>query len=62
MRLKFSGNAYLINSKNGENFKEIKEPALTALCDLDWNDPIQFHGTFCELKITNCSLNCRYFR
>ena len=24
---------------NGENFKEIKEPSLTALGDLDWNDP-----------------------
>ena len=25
--------------KNGENFKEIEEPSLTALGDLDWNDP-----------------------
>ena len=24
---------------NGENFKEIEEPSLTALGDLDWNDP-----------------------
>ena len=29
---------------NGENFKEIEEPSLTALGDLDWNDPkINFH-------------------
>ena len=26
--------------KNGENFKEIEEPSLTALVDLDWNDAI----------------------
>ena len=25
--------------KNGKNFKEIEEPSLTALGDLDWNDP-----------------------
>ena len=24
---------------NGENFKEIEEPSLTALGDLEWNDP-----------------------
>ena len=24
---------------NGEYFKEIEEPSLTALGDLDWNDP-----------------------
>ena len=24
---------------NGENFKEIEEPSLTAFGDLDWNDP-----------------------
>ena len=24
---------------NGENFKEIEEPSLTALGDRDWNDP-----------------------
>ena len=27
---------------NDENFKEIKEPSLTALGDLDWNDPIKY--------------------
>ena len=25
---------------NGENFKEIEEPSLTALGDLEWNDQI----------------------
>ena len=40
MKLKFSGNAYLIDSNNDENFKEIEEPSMTALGDLDWNDPI----------------------
>ena len=25
---------------NGENFKEIEEPSLTALGDLEWNDPL----------------------
>ena len=25
---------------NGGNFKEIEEPSLAALGDLDWNDPI----------------------
>ena len=25
---------------NGENLKEIEEPSLTALGDLDWNDPV----------------------
>ena len=25
---------------NGENFKEIEEPSLTALGDLEWNDPV----------------------
>ena len=25
---------------NGENFKEIEEPSLTALGKLEWNDPI----------------------
>ena len=39
MKLKFSGNAYLIDSNNDENFKEIEEPSMTALGDLDWNDP-----------------------
>ena len=24
---------------NGENFKEIEEPSMTALGHLDWNDP-----------------------
>ena len=24
---------------NGKNVKEIEEPSLTALGDLDWNDP-----------------------
>ena len=26
---------------NGENLKEIEEPSLTALGDLDWNDPVR---------------------
>ena len=30
---------------NGENFKVIEEPSLTALGDLEWNDPIpQIHS------------------
>ena len=28
---------------NGENFKEIEEPSLTALGELEWNDPSAEH-------------------
>ena len=42
MKLKFSGNAYLVDSSNGKDFKEIDEPSLTALGGLDWNDPFGF--------------------
>ena len=32
---------------NGENFKEIEEPSLTALGDFDWNDPlVHLHKNF----------------
>ena len=27
---------------NGENFKEIEEPSLVTLGDLEWNDPFVF--------------------
>ena len=42
MKLKFSGKAYLLIVTNCENFKEIEEPSLLALGDLNWNDPYTF--------------------
>ena len=39
MKLKFSGDAYLIDSNKCEEPSESEEPSLTALGDLDWNDP-----------------------
>ena len=29
-----------LTETNGENFKEIEEPSLTALRDLDWNEQL----------------------
>ena len=34
---------------NGENFKEIEEPSLTALGDPDWNDPIAIPSRLCHV-------------